>query len=413
MADAPATLSNHAITKTVYGPDLGELPVENGVLGDILKWKDGGTLGDTFKFHAGLRRPQSATYAGSAGGEVTLADAVPGKTLQVEVTAYEMIMKDRIVTGLFHKARDSGPAAFRNATQLLLMNLMASAELRRELSWHYGQEGLGVVSAIDTGVITITDASWSAATWDGLEGAVLEAFTTTAASATQHNADLTISNVNLAAKTITVTGTSGAVVAGDVLYFKGARTTTGFNEMIGVHKLLNTVTGTVQGIDLAAYSRRRPNVKTSFGNPIFSGFQQANSLITGRGVSKVGTNLLLPIDAFDRMADDMMALRRFDGSYKKTAVAGFEAIQVLTTLGVCTFIPDPYLRAADALIFTDKNGFRVGAQELAWETGPDGKTDLWIPIQTTNTYEVRTNDNEGVAFLEPHKTVGISGITYS
>jgi hypothetical protein len=78
-----------------------------------------------------------------------------------------------------------------------------------------------------------------------MTGAILEAFTGVGASVSQHNGDLTISAVNVANKTVTVTGTSSAVVQNDVLYFKGARTTTAYNECVGLYRILSTTSGTV------------------------------------------------------------------------------------------------------------------------------------------------------------------------
>ena len=62
----------------------------------------------------------------------------------------------------------------------------------------YGRSGLGQVSANTAGALTITADSWATGTWAaGLANCILEAWTGTGSSATQHNGDLVITNVNV------------------------------------------------------------------------------------------------------------------------------------------------------------------------------------------------------------------------
>lgn len=410
---AENTAATLAMTKKVYGEDLSKLKFELGIVGELLPFAEKAKLGDTYQYLMALANEHGFTYNGTSGSVVTLNDAIAGLAKQAAVSAYEYFGKARIASRIVHDAAASGPAAFGDATGTLLNNLMASAEYRQEHSLIYGQQALCKVSSNSSGVLTITDATWSAALVDGLEGAVLEAFDGLAASATQDNGDLTVTAVDLDAKTITVSGTSAAVDGNSYLWFKGTRTATAFNEMAGLWKLASTVTGTVNGIDVGAYSRARPNVKSSFGNPTVASFLSAVSKLTGRRVRKKELNLLLPVPAFDRIALDIQSNRRYDGA-KKSAIAGYEAIELASSLGMTRFIPHPMLRDGDALAFTSKNGFRTGSKELGWEKGPTGDSaDLWIPISTNNSYEVRVSAIEAPAFLRPHEVLSITGITYS
>lgn len=412
MAEAPQTNVTLELTKKVYGEDGSKLAFESGIVGELLPFTEKARTGDDYNYTAALTMSHGATYNGTAGSVTTLAESIPGKVKQASVSAYEFIMKDRIASRILHDAAKAGPAAFADATQVVLHNLMASAEFRQEHSLLYGQSALFQVASVAGQVLTITDATWSAATADGLEGAVLEAFDGLTATENQDDGDLTVTAVDLAAKTITVSGTVSETDGNSYLSFKGARTATAFNEMLGVIPLSQTTTGSAHGIDIAAFSRFRPNVSTSFGAVEFAKFLSALSKVTGRRVRKKVMNLLVPVPAFDRIASDMQASRKYDNR-KATAVAGFEAIEFYSSLGLTRIIPHAMLRDGDAIAFSDKNGFRTGSKELGWETGPSGKADIWIPINTNNSYEARVTAIESPAFLRPHEVIGISGLTYS
>lgn len=407
------TSSTLALTKKVYGENLETLKFELGIGTTLFPFKAKAKQGESYNFRVPLQMEHGATYNGTSGSEVTLNAAVAGQAKQASVSAYEFLMKARLTTRNVHEASVAGAAAFQDATEDILMNLMSSGEYREEHSIWYGQSGLCQITGNSSGVLTVSAATWSAALVDGLEGAVLEAFDGTGASATQHNGDLTVTAVDLDAKTITVSGTSTNVAANDYLYFKGARTTTAHNDMLGVLPLLTTTSGTVHGISATSYSRWRPNVYTSFGAVEFSKFLTAISKITGRRVRKKVTNMVIPVPAFDRIASELQSSRRYDNA-KKTAVAGFEAIEFYSSLGLTKIIPHPMLRDGNAAIFSDNNGFRTGAKELGWETGPSGdKADIWIAIPEKNVYEARISHIQSPAFLRPFETIGVSGITYS
>ena len=412
MAEAPNTNGTMAQTKVVYGDKLIRLPFEVGIMGELIPFNDKKRTGANFQFPVVVTMEHGATYNGTDGLGTTLNSSVKSTTVMEQVTPYEFIMKAQLAARLIDDTKGDA-AAFEDATRLVLENLMTSAEFREEHSLIYGQSGIFKVDANNGGVLTITDATWSAATADGLEGAILEAFDALTASANQHNTDLTVSAVDLDAKTITVTGTSSAVVQNDWLFFKGARTTTGFKEMLGVYSLCTLTSGTIHNQNIATYSKLRPNVKSSAGAPTMSMFLSGISKITGRRVRKRETTLIVPVQAFDRVASDLQASRRFDSSWSRKAGNGYEYIQFYSSLGLTDLIPHPMLRDSDAIAFTKKNGMRIGSKPLGWRPGPGGDEDLWIADQTTTCYEARVAAIEQPVFERPSECVGFTGISTS
>jgi hypothetical protein len=413
-----ATPTQSQQAKRVYGNEYERLPFHPTLITDRAPFTDKYKIGETFRWLMELAMEHGMTYNTTGSAEATLADAIVGVNQQAEVNAYETIMRTRMNTRAYEEASKAGDAAFENATKQRLQALQTGHEFRREHSYLYGQEGLFKVSSIDTGVITITDDTWCPTLAIRLINAILEAFDAQAATANQHNGDLTVSAVDLDAKTITVTGTSSSVVANDWLYFKGARTTTAHKEQMGLHKLMTTTSGTVQNIALATYPWAKPNVSSSFGRPTMLLILKAMRKLVGRNTiaskkdDKQNTTLFLPSPSYEILNSDLMSSRRFDGSYNRSkGTSGVETIEYYGQTGVTELMVHPLLRDSDGLAIGPNNLFRVGITDLKFVTGPDENSDLWTQVADKNTYEARTTDISQIALFAPGRTVALTGIT--
>lgn len=409
------TQSNMA--KVVYG-DLVNMPFKQTIMADKAPFTDKNRVGSTFSFAAELTMEHGATYNGTGGSEATLAAAIVGENAQTSISAYETHMRTRLTTRTFEEALTAGPTAFANATKQRTLALQAGSELRLEHSLLYGQEGLFKVASIDTGVITITDATWCSTLAVRLINAILESFDAQTATANQHNTDLTVSAVDLDAKTITVTGTSSAVVANDWLSFKGARTTTAYNEMAGFSKLMTTTSGTLMGINVGTYPWFKPNVSSSFGRPTMLLILKAMRKLVGRDTiaakrdEKQNTTLLVPSVSYEILNSDLMSSRRFDGSYSRAkGTSGVETIEYYGQTGVTELMVHPLLRDGDMRAFGPNNLFRVGTNDIKFDLGPDGSSDLWDKVADKTSYEARTHWIQHTAMLAPGRTVAITGVT--
>lgn len=406
------------LSKRVYGDRFEKLPFNATLVTDAFPFTDKFRLGDTFRYGVEVQMEHGTTYVGSDGAEATLNDSIVGINQQADIAAYETHMRTRITTRAFEEATAQGSQAFENATRQKMTALQTAAEFRQEHSLLYGTEGLFKVSAIDTGVITIADATWCATLAIRLVGAVLEAFDAQTASANQHNGDLTVSAVDLDAKTITVTGTSSAVVQNDWLSFKGARTATAFKEMVGLHKLMTTTSSTLMGVNVTTYPWFKPNQSTSVGRPTMLKILQGMRKLVGRNTiaarrdDKQNTKLWLPSVSYEILNSDLMTSRRFDGSYSRAkGTSGVETIVYYGQTGPTELVVHPLLRDGDALGIGPDNGFRVGISEIKWDTGPEGNTDVWTKVADKNTYECRCHWIQAPALFAPGRTVAFSGLT--
>lgn len=420
------TNTSAELTKVVYKDGLQEIPFDAGIVGDDFPMTADAKLGQKLQFDVVLSLEHGITYNGTAGSVVTLGDPVVANIKKAEVEAYETIMRTRISDRLMDDAVKAGPQAFDSATRVVLMNLQESAELRKEHSLLYGQLGLGQVSGTPTNnttslTITISAGTWCPALWESLEGAVLECWSAQSASATQRDGDLTLATdgsnlaVDLDNKTITVTAAANAftnVAAGDWLYFKGARTSTAFNEMAGIMKLSTTTTGTLQGLSVSTYSRFRPNVASSFGVVTFLKTLNAVRKLVARRIRKGTWKMLQPSHAYEKLNSDLMAARRFDGSWKRAkGEAGNETVEFYGQTGTTAFQVHPLLRDGDMEMYGQANGFRTGSRELSFDSNPNDKNDIWTRRQDQNAYEARVRWVMSPALLRPAHVLAVTGVT--
>lgn len=369
-------------------------------------------LGDFYQVGVQLQAEHGTTYAASQNesSPPTLNASVAGYVVQMQVPSYQQITRSRLSYAAAAKAASKGEKAFEQAYGYLLQTMKESAAKRLELTMLYGQLGLGKVSVNNSGVLTITTASWSPGTWAGMVGAVLEAWDGTGATQTQHNGDLTISKVDLPNKAITVTGTNGSVTTNDYLYFKGARTSTGYNEGPGIMSLIQTTSGTLFNIaNVGNYDTFQAQQYTVSGNLSFT------ALITGAmqafnyGLSEDVICLVAP-RIFAELASDEAALRRYDSSYsRKQSERGSEGLKFHTGTGSIEIVPHPYIRENDAAILAIDHIRFVGASKLV--SGLPGVGDLAVQVTDTGAVELRMFADMSPAILKPALCVYFGSIT--
>lgn len=366
-------------------------------------------LGQFYVFGVVLQKEQGFTYAPSSGansGVQTMNAAVAGYIGQAQVEGFAIYLRSRLSYDAAAKASRAGKKAFAQAYGAVLKNMKESHQYRLELSLLYGRDGIGIVDSIDTGVITITDASWATGIWaSGMKGAILEAFTGTGASVSQHNGDLTISAISVADKTVTVTGSSGSVAPNDVLYFKGARTTTGYNECIGLYRILS-YSGTIFNIDNAAYELWRAQAYAVNGNMSLTAVMNAASLGMSFGLEKA--ILLLAPEKFAQLASDEAALRRYvqDTPNAKRGVKGI--VFQLGSVDV-EILPHPLLKQGEPMMVAEESIHRVGATDVTFSLPGQGEP-MQVHVTDATAIELRSMSDQGIYSDTPAQCVLMTGV---
>ena len=368
-------------------------------------------LGQFYVFGVILQKEQGFTYApssGDASGVQTLNASVAGYVGQAQVEGFSIYLRSRLSYDAAAKASRAGKKAFAQAYGAVLKNMKESHQFRLELSLLYGRDGLAVVTSNTTGALLISDASWATGIWgSGMKGAILEAFTTVAATATQHDGDLTVSAINISTKTVTVTGTSAAVVLSDVLYFKGARTTTGYNECIGMYRILTTTSGTVFNISATSYELWKAQQYAVNGNLSLTAIMNGASVGMSFGLTKA--LLLCAPEKFAQLASDEAALRRYVEN-TPNAKRGVKGITFMMGSVDVEIVPHPLIKQGHAMMIAEDTIHRVGATDVTFSMPGTGQA-MEVHVTDSTAIEIRSMSDQGIYSEKPAQNVLLTAIS--
>ncbi len=412
MSSTANTLSTlNGLFKVVYASELIDAVPDFAVLQKRIAFKSDDKIGAYYAQPINLSQEAGFTYGGETDANAAgldLNDAVAGAMKEAQVKGSELILRGQLTYKAMSRAAAGGKAAFKKATAWKVVDMNNAMRKRLEIAMLYGQIGVGTVLTNTSGALVLTTGTWAGGIWAGAEGAKLEAFTTNAATATQHDTTLTISAVDADTRTVTVTGTSSSVVANDILFFLGSKTTTGFNEMAGLQKIIAN-TGSLFAIDASAFSLWKGTTDSSFGVPSFSRFMQSVAKAVNKGLMEKVLLLVSP-KCFGVLNSDQAALRMYDATYKESKGAqGFEALVFHSTNGACEIVSHPMVKDGDAFIVPEESLTRIGSADLVFGLGEDEFVQY---IANKAVYEVQCFADQAIFCERPAHCVYVSGITY-
>lgn len=416
MANSPNTAGQiGGLLKNVFGELERALPPPFAIMHDRLGLKGSDMIGADFRIGVVLQSSNSTTYAPTTAeaGAVTLVQALPAKVVTAVIPSFNQTSRTQISYPMAAAAASRGSKAFEQSYGFLVADLRESALKRLEHSILHGQRGLCKISANDTGVLTIIPAYLSGVL-AGLSGAVVEAWSATTVTATQHDGDLTISAVAIVpggTSTVTVTGTSSSVVANDYLYFKSARTATAWNEGPGLFKQISITSGTLftnmdYSQDTFQAQQYNVNGQFSFSAIIAGSMQAANYMAAAEDVV-----LVVAPPVWAQLANNESALRRLDSSYSsKKSERGSQSIKFWSGLSSIEVLSHPFCRNSEAGLFPLGHLMLIGASKLtSGLPGVPGELGLHVP--DTNVYEIRMYGDMAPFIKKPSACVFFYGIT--
>lgn len=329
--------------------------------------------------------------------------------------------------------------AFVKGTELLVENMMESLTKRLEISLLHGQRGIAeiAVGGFDesapgstTASFVITDASFAAGIWSGIEGAKLVFFsdssdTISAGTNLDTNSDadknLIVTAVNVDTKTITVSGSAGAIEdINDIsvskalrVYFKGTVSGTGVsftsNEMAGLRKIISN-TGVLFNINAATYNLWKGNDATTSGKITFDKVLSAVGKAVQRGLNEKVVACVNP-DTWAALASELAALRRLDGSYdKRKGENGHESLVYYGQNGEIELISHNVVKAGEIYIFPPKRCKRIGAQEISFKT-PGRDDEIFLHLPNNAGFELRLYSDQSLFVETPARCVYLTGFT--
>ncbi len=407
VTNTPATLVGDF--KNLYEKSgLVEAIPNWAIVQDRWKFQNAEATGDFYVFGVVLQRENGFSYAPSSGAStvVTMNAAIAGYVGQAKVEGFAIYLRSRLDYAAAAKASAKGKKAFAQAYGAVLKNMKESHQFRLEASLLYGRDGLGTVDSNTSGALVITAATWASGTWAGMKDAILEAWTTVDATSTQLNGDLTITAVDISAKTVTITGTNTDVDSGDFLYFKGAKTSTGYNECAGLYRILTNAT-TLFNIDAAAYQLWQSNSYPVNGNLSLTAIMQAASIGMVFGLEKAA--LLCSPARFANLASDEAALRRYIQDQRDTK-RGVKGISFILGSVDVEILPHPLVRDGSAMMLNDSSIQRVGATDITFAMPGQGQT-MEVHVTDTTALEIRSMSDQGIFSDMPASCVLLTGLT--
>lgn len=318
----------------------------------------------------------------SAGqGEITLNGAIAQTAAKATVDAYSLILQYQASYDLISRADGGDAKAFANFNSSKFIPATESFQRRQEILYMYGRQSLGKVLTNTSGALVITVDTFCPTLWLGLTGAVLEAYTAIGGS-TQHDGNLTVSTVDVATRTVTVTGTSSSVVADDLLFFKGGHAAGHYGLMYIARN-----TASIFGINPATYPLWAPNVYDVGTSALTLGkILQAAAMAANKGCFE-DLMCLVPVKAFQGLVADEAALREYGASYSSDkAENGFRSIDFFGASGRIQVRPYMYMKEGEFLMYPPRWTYIIGSTKMTMELSGD---KMWFDSATTSAKEMR------------------------
>lgn len=345
------------------------------------------------------------TFASSDEDAFNLNAPVAGVIKDAQVKGFPLVMRSVLGYTAASRAAQGGKQAFMDATKYLVSNMLRSVTKKLEIEMFYGQMGYGQVLSNAGQVVTIATAEWAPGVWAGGEGMPVEIRDTTGAVS---KGEFVLASVDMDARTITLNANPGVLVAGDVIWHKGAYG----NEFPGVHKIL-TNTGTLFNINASSYNLFKGNTYGA-GSAALS-FNKLN-LAAARGVEKGQDGKLVAFvnpRAWSNMMNDQAALRRYDGSYsKEKAEMGAKSILFHSQNGEIEIMPSIYIKEGYAFLLNAEDWMRVGSQDVSFKRPGQGE-EFFRDLENSAGYELRLYTDQALFCMAPGKSTLINLIVNS
>jgi hypothetical protein len=395
-ANTPTNLASRF--KQRYNKEISQIvPMTADILRTV-KFRNDLALGASAEFDVQLA-PELGFSQGQ--GSVTLNGANTQATARATVGGYSLILQSQVSYDAIARAK-STDQAFASFSDSKFIPMVDSFRMREEYHALLGRDqGLGKITANSSGTLTISEDTFIPALASSLIGAVLQAWTAkltaTTASGSQHNGDLTVTAVNITNRTITVSGTSAAVVANDYLYFKGDYTVT---SRIGLLSIAQN-SGSLFGISATTYPLWSANTYSLGTSAITLG-----KILDGAAKSAekgcVGKKLVcyVPVSAFQKLVSDEAALVTYGASKSNKAENGFEYLTFLGASGTIEVKPHLFIPDGVSLLWCPEYTYVIGSTEATAQIAKDG--DIIFDLESTSAKEMRMfSDTVGVFCERP------------
>ena len=421
MATYTGTEELDGLFKVVYGQNgpVNVIP-EVAMIYREIPLRDSEKQGLKFVIPVLVANSQGFTYNTSSTTAFDLNDPIAMTTQEAEVTATELTLRDAITMRAASRSQGGNQKAFKDATELVVMNMQESHSKRLEIMYWYGgsDEGIGEaddstnVSSTSTDVV-LTAGSWANGIWSGLENCKIQFYQGGSLVSSGANSIFTITRINASTYTLRVTGTDTGITALDgalnsanaYIFFNGAYG----EECAGIFKQLAN-TGSLFGIDAAVYGLWKANLYNVNSSQItMRKVLKGAAVAFGRGLEGKCRVCLNPLNFAD-LASDLAAYRRYDGSYSRSkAENGAEKISFYGQNGEIEIVGHPVIKPKDAALIDMKHMRRLGSTDITFNLpGLGGRIFTLLPSKSG--FELRNYSDTAIFIDAPARFVYFQNI---
>jgi hypothetical protein len=408
--------------KEVYG-DLHNLIPDTAKMMKLIPYKPKAKIGNEFVEAVKLTHEHGVTYSATdnnAGALVTLSTPIPLTLLDAKVTSSVLLLRAQIGYDAFARAEGGDKVAFKDASELVVEDLLESITKRLEICLLYGSSptGIGGIpqagTTDSTGTLTIVllPAQWATGIWIGSENAQVDVYH--GSTKLNTNAPLVVKSVNPDTYTIVLTGNSTDTAAINTYVTSNADAFLVFtgsfgNEMAGLDDVcLNT--GTLWNIDASQYALWSANTyNAGSANLTMGKLQSAIQKAVQKGLDGDVSVIVNPA-TWATLNTDLAALRRFVEDSTEGEL-GVESIKYMYAGGKMDVIAYNLCKEGECFIMPKKGINRIGAADIGFKLPGGDNGFLHVPDRMG--YEFRLFSSQ--AFFTPFvaKLVKVFGIVNS
>lgn len=416
-----------------YSKEVKSLIPNFGILQKKIPFASAELIGDFFHIPVVVADEHGFTYGGSTAANYTLNASIAMQMQDAQVTGSELTLTSEASYGAVSRSQKKGDTAVEKLVDLLMERMKSSTAKRVEIAMFYGQSltGIGqILSGTGTStnrVYTISNATYAAGIWAGMENCQLDVLETGtfATGPVNTNAAVVVSSVSVANRTLTVTGNSSDLTAIDaaistganfVFYGAGGALTSAnvSKEMVGIDFIL-TNTGTLFNISATTYNLWSAQTYDCLSSELSMGkLLSALSVPVSRGLLQDVQVFCAP-DSWANLNSDLGGQRHFDDSYDpKKGEKGVNSIVYHGQNGQIEIISHPMVKRGEAFVFPCDIVQRVGSTDIAFRgEGPMGQEDYFFQNTTTNGWTIRAYTDQAIVIEAPAWCIKLINIVAS
>lgn len=400
-----------------YGPYVNPMPGDNTLAKAMKFIPQNLRPGEDFRFPVQLTLEHGVTHNTDATA-FSVSSVQDSTTSVASLEGAEILVAGNIPYAVIAKAMN-GEGAYFPAMDYKVKALTQAGELYRELSLMYGSgssstlaASLATVNASVSGanlaapqVVNITRATWSAGVWNHMVNALVDIYQSDLA--TSRATEVTVTAIDPTQNRITLTksGSSATVAAGDVIVQRGS----GLTACVGVKGILQN-TGSLFGISAATYPLWRSLIHSAGSTVLsLSSIQQMAAKLANNGLKKGGT-LFVSNATFADIVIEMQADERYSNPAAPDAKqTGTYNILVKSPCGPINIAMHGFQQQGFAYFIGNGLGIRVGETDNTFSL-PGTNKWFYVELESNAGCQIRVYSKQAPMLKIPYHCAIVNNI---